>query len=104
MTPSYVKMVKIYLRIYFVENKPNHRWIYTGITSKPMSVRMKQHDDGLTTSTRIIQERDDSYLEEIRYIETNKSWSEAESYEKTFKKYSQIKKLKLSDGWKRWAG
>ena len=97
MTPSNFFPCFIYLRIY---NKENIIKIYTGITGS-MSRRQFEHNSNLSKTTKIYNKNFD--LVEIRYKLIG-SYLTSRAYEKTFKKYNQFKKLKISQNWKRWTG
>lgn len=86
----------LYIRIYWGENKIV---IYTGITTD-MVRRQREHNMNLSKTTMRYAK---AYtLKEIRYKEQPAHI--AKRYEKTFKRYGTMKKLKMSHNWKRWAG
>lgn len=88
----------IYIRIYTDKNYGVR--IYTGITTT-MKNRQQQHNKNLTRTTNRFNKA--FKLKEIRYIELDTK-AYAIKYEKTFKNYTDSKKLKVSKNWMRWVG
>lgn len=70
--------------------------MYVGITSN-MKRRQLEHKKGLSRTTNRFNKM--GYVYQIRYKEIKDI-----KYEKTFKKYSQSKKFKISFNWDRWEG
>lgn len=89
----------IYMRIYSVNSE--RVVTYIGITNN-MQIRQWNHDCGTTRTTKRFNECYGSPIE-IVYTEVQ-SRLLAELLEKRYKKLTQIKKLKVTKNWMRWAG